>query len=58
MSDIVFKISLHYSARELDEPNTRFRVEQALNLACANLEKYRDSEYIDYKIREVMDLGE
>lgn len=56
MSDLVFHINLHYSARDLPELETRERVEQALSLACTYLEKYKATEYIDYKIREVIDL--
>ena len=58
MSDLVFHVNLHYAARDLDQISTRERVEQALNAACVELEKYRDSEYIGYKIRDTTDLGD
>lgn len=58
MADILFKLNFHYSARDLDEPSLRERVEQALFIACTELEKYGNTEYIGYKIKEHIDLGE
>jgi hypothetical protein len=56
MSDLVFCINLNYQVMDLSEPETRERVEQALNIACSALAKHDDAVYVNYKIREILDL--
>lgn len=56
MANLVFDIRLHYDTNKLNEPDTRQRVEEALNMACAALEKNKESIYIGYKIHDITDL--
>lgn len=58
MSDILFKVNFHYSAPGVGELEVRERVEQALNKACSSLEDFQGTQYVGYKISEVIDLGE
>lgn len=56
MSELLYYINIHYEARELDEISSRERIEQALSIACTDLEKYNDTTHISYKIREIFNL--
>jgi hypothetical protein len=58
MADLLFHMNLHYAARDLDVVSLRERVEQALSNACSDLEKYSDTKYVGYKIRDTTDLGD
>lgn len=58
MSDVVYKVSLHYAANEMNLPDSRERVEQAINAACAHLERYANTRFVGYRINEAMDLGD